>query len=131
MEVMALRVAKNGPKFHEAEAGPPSDVGKKIFTGPFGMSPGFQKLTLENLANMLSGSCGTLELPFGPVVDVTGIKGEYDLRMKTVPNPDSGPRTLNDQLCEALPQLGLEFKHEKVPVEMYTIDSAEKAPSDN
>jgi uncharacterized protein (TIGR03435 family) len=132
MEVVALRVAKNGPKFHQAEAGPPSDADGKPHTGPFGMSPMFQKLTLETLANMLSGSCGTLELPFGPVVDMTGIKGEYDLRMKTAPNPDSGgPRTLIDQVCEALPQLGLEFKREKVPVETYVIDSAERVPSEN
>jgi uncharacterized protein (TIGR03435 family) len=80
---------------------------------------------------MLSGVCGTLELPFGPVIDMTGLKGEYDLGVQTRPNPDSGPRTLIDQFCEAAPQLGLEFKREKVPIDMYVIESADKVPTEN
>jgi uncharacterized protein (TIGR03435 family) len=99
---------------------------------PSGMSPGFfQKRSLEMLANMLSGTCGTLEIPFGPVVDMTGLKGEYDLRVETRPNPGTGPRPLNDQYCEAVRQLGLEFKRQKVPMDIYVIDSAERVPAGN
>jgi uncharacterized protein (TIGR03435 family) len=130
-QVMALVVAKSGPKFHEAQGGAATDAGGEPFTGPLGMSPFFQKIRMETLATVLSGACGTLDLPFGPVVDMTGLKGEYDLRMTTKPNPDSGPRTMLDQVCEALPQLGLEFKRQKVPIEMYVIDSAEKVPTEN
>lgn len=129
-EVMALVVAKSGPKFQlatEAHAA----TSETNAPGVFGMGPMFQKVSFGTLANMLSGVCGTFELPFGPVIDMTGLKGEYDLRVKTRPNPDSGPRTLIDQFCEAAPQLGLEFKREKVPIDMYVIDLADRVPTEN
>lgn len=133
--VMALVVAKSGPKLHEAEDRPPSDGDGKPFTGPIGMGPLFQGLTMEDLATRLSGVCGTLELPMGPVVDMTGLKGKYDLRLMTKPNPDAvgstGQRTVIDQVCEALPQDGLEFKRQRVPMQIYIVDSAEKVPTAN
>jgi uncharacterized protein (TIGR03435 family) len=130
MDVMALTVASNGPKFHEAEEGHAS-ADSKSFDGPIGMSPLFQGLSMEDLATRLSGVCGTLELPFGPVVDMTGLKGKYDLHLMTKPNPGSGPRTIIDQVCEALPQIGLEFKRQKLPMLTYIVDFAEKVPSGN
>ncbi len=131
-QVMALVIAKGGAKFHAVDPATATNGDLAAANVSFGMSPGFfGKQNMETLANMLSGVCGTLELPFGPVVDRTGLKGDYDLRVETVPNPDSGPRTLIDQYCEAAPKIGLEFKRETVPLDSYVIDSAEKTPTEN
>jgi uncharacterized protein (TIGR03435 family) len=130
-EVMALVVAKSGPKFHLATEPQAANGETSAANVAFGMGPMFRKVSFETLAHMLSGVCGTLELPFGPVIDMTGNEGDYDLRVQTRANPDSGPRTLIDQFCEAAPQLGLELKREKVPIDLYVIDSADKVPTDN
>lgn len=78
---------------------------------------------------MLSGSCGTLN--FLPVIDGTGLTGSYDLRTNTVANPSGLPRTLTDQACEAISQLGLEFKRQTVSIQTYAIDFAERTPTEN
>ena len=79
-----------------------------------------------------------------PVVDMTGLQGEYDYKlaftpgglaiMKSMPppppgapDPDSGP-----SLFTALQdQLGLRLEPRKGPVDFIVVDSAEKVPTEN
>lgn len=129
LDVMVLSISKNGPKFQEAVAASPPNGYVKSDSGVFGQSALFKNIKMEIFVNMLSGNCGTLN--FLPVIDGTGLTGSYDLRTSTIANPNGLPRTLTDQLCEAISQLGLEFKRQKMPIQIYVIDSAEQTPTEN
>lgn len=118
IDVMVLSISKNGPKFHEV---PPID--------PSNGSVSSMHMKMETFVNMLSGNCGTLN--FLPVIDGTGLTGTYDLKMETQANPTGLPRTAMDQQCETISQLGLEFKRQKLPIQIYVIDSAERTPTEN
>lgn len=65
-----------------------------------------------------------------PVVDKTGISGNYDVTLTYAPedSTDSSSPSIYTALKE---QLGLELHAEKVPVEMLVIDSVNKMPTEN
>lgn len=126
--VIALVVRKGGPKLRPAQQAPP-DGNTEMGPGGLGMSPMFQKIGLRDYARWMSGSCATLD--FRPVIDMTGLEGEFDLRMETQPLDDGIRRTFVDQLCENVSQLGLELRRQNVPTLFYVIDSAERTPAEN
>lgn len=70
------------------------------------------------LANVLSN------IGPGPVVDQTGLRGEYDFTLSW--DETNGP-VLTTALQE---QLGLKLEPQKVPVPQFVIDSAEKPETD-
>jgi bla regulator protein blaR1 len=96
--------------------------------------------TLQQLAEALSSTLGA------PVVDRTGIEGQFDLSLQWTPDPESSPRTLKSgepapppppdalsgpSLFTALQQtLGLKLERQKAPVEVVVIDHASR-PSEN
>lgn len=155
-----LVVAKNGPKFKEAQppAPKPDPAGdaKKGPSGPMKLGddgypviPGgtggafmqgrariyFPQMTMALLAGQLSGQLGK------PVTDATGLKGKYDIGMYWVADgaptaaPDPGVPTAPDPaptLMEALQdQLGLRLQSKKGTVEFVVVDRAERVPSEN
>jgi uncharacterized protein (TIGR03435 family) len=178
--IYALIVGKNGPKLKESskEEAPPTDGdapgggrgpigppqrdkngfpvlrggrGNLIFMGPNGrlqMTSGHA--TMAMLAATLSGQIGR------PVVDQTGLAGEYDYQLEFTreglampkgmpmmgppPGGDGGrgPAPTGDG-GEAGPsiftavqeQLGLRLESRKGPVELIVVDSAEKTPTEN
>jgi uncharacterized protein (TIGR03435 family) len=68
---------------------------------------------MQGLANLLSN------VGPGPVVDKTGLTGEYDFKL-------SWDETNGPALTTAIQELGLKLEAEKVPIQMFVVDSAEK-----
>jgi uncharacterized protein (TIGR03435 family) len=156
MPVDELTVAKGGPKFKawspdderklaEAAANPGS---QKATAGPDGyavlpagvsfslINNGHARLRGEkelmpNFAERLSGITG------GPVLDATGLKGEYAFTLSWIipipgapaPPPDLDPGP--DLFTALQEQLGLKLDPKKAPVEMLVVDHAEKIPVEN
>jgi uncharacterized protein (TIGR03435 family) len=114
----ALVGAKNGPKLQESK----SDEAALSFPKP---SPGepitltARKLSMATLVNTLS-----VVAP-GPVIDQTGLTGEYDLKL-------SWDETAGPSLFTALQeQLGLRLNAQKVPNLFFVIESAQKLSPTN
>jgi uncharacterized protein (TIGR03435 family) len=112
----ALLVAKNGPKIQAAKG---EDVefslgggGKPIPGQPVCLTA--RKWPVSNLATILT------QMGKGPVVDKTGLTGEYDFRLCW--NDTDGP-SLFSALQE---QLGLKFEAQRVPVSFFIVESAQK-----
>jgi uncharacterized protein (TIGR03435 family) len=158
MSIYSLTVAKNGPKLKKAAPDPPHDAndaadapnggGGKLAADADGypaLRPGMtmaimstpigprarlaNKEHTEWLAGMLSGQLGR------PVVDATGLTGEYDISLYWIPQrPDSiaaddpnGP----DLIAALQQQLGLKLEPKKGPIEVLVVDHAEKTPTAN
>ena len=126
MPVYGLVVAKKGIKFQpSAETGSRSDASNTHYVGT---------VTMDRFAEFLARR---MDLP---VLDMTGLKGNYDLTLDWVPesrqsgenkgavgDSPSGP-TLVDALLE---QLGLKLEPRKAPIEIVVVDHAERVPTEN
>jgi uncharacterized protein (TIGR03435 family) len=126
--IFSLVIAKGGikPNGLAATQSPPKGInaGRTSMTG--------EPASMKDLAYKLS------RLLQRPVVNHTGLEGNYDFKLEWTPDP--GPPTPDGQPAEisAGPslfsaiqqQLGLRLEAEKGPVEVLVIDHAEK-PSDN
>jgi uncharacterized protein (TIGR03435 family) len=118
LPVYSLVVAKNGPKLtvHSGTDGASTNT-----------SHGSGKATLVAMQVSMAGLADRLGRDLGAaVVDNTGLKGEYDVKLEWAPNQtaDSALPSLFIALQE---QLGLRLESTKGPVEVVVIDSAEKA----
>lgn len=110
-------VAKSGSKLKEhvgpgaSAIGASSEAGKVSITGA--------KTTMARLAEYLAAQAGR------PVVDNTGLKGEYDFRVEwsTDDTDTSGPSVF----AAFDEQLGLRLDATKGPIEMIVVDRVEKA----
>ena len=133
--VYALVVAKNGPKLQEAKGGPGPMVrmGMGQFNG--------QGVEMQMLATVLSDQVGRT------VIDRTGLKGKFDVKLQWTPDPGQGfgapgppppgveapppPDPNGPSIFTALQeQLGLRLESQKGPVQALVIDRVEK-PSEN
>ncbi len=166
--VYALVVMKGGPKLRESakvdpaaekDAPPPQGPppmgkdgrpmmpkggrGMMVMFGPKGLHLQAGRSSMEQFAAMLSNQLGR------PVLDMTGLKGEYDYEldfspeglpglrgMPAMPPPggaggDSGPSEGGVTLFTAIQDLGLKLDSRKAPVDQIVVDSAEKAPTEN
>lgn len=148
LPVYKLIVARNGPKFHESKpkatpaAGTMGPNGHaRPETRPLGGFPGDTRIFATEMppfAKALSFNLGRI------VLDETGLKGKYDLRLDFAPyrsqsemfggtpidkplSPDSSGPSIFTALQE---QLGLKLESTKGPVEVIVIDHIEK-PSEN
>jgi len=113
----ALVVGKNGPRMKPA-------MGDETIVG-FGDQkpmPG-QPITLTARRTPMPLLAKMISLD-GPVVDKTGLTGEYDFTLSW--DDDKGP-TLQTAVEE---QLGLKLEPQKVPVSLFVIESAQR-PSAN
>jgi uncharacterized protein (TIGR03435 family) len=129
--VYGLVVTKSGIKFKEAPAGDGHSSNSKNthYTG--------KAVSMETFAAFLSRRQDL------PVLDMTGLKGFYDLTLDWFPEPKpsedkpsedkpaqdkpAGP-TLPDALQN---QLGLKLENRKAPIEIVIVDHAEKLPTEN
>jgi uncharacterized protein (TIGR03435 family) len=114
----ALVVGKNGPKLKPASGDEP-DAGwgpsLKPGRGPNTLTA--RKYSMPKLADLLTGLGD-------PVIDKTGLTGDYDFTL-------SWDETDGPQLSTALQQqLGLKFESQKVPASFLIIESAQK-PTEN
>ena len=116
----SLVVAKNGPKLHPST----SEEQKVTFIGangeelpkPMGRAIRLnaRKCSVSTLRDLIAFA-GNI----GPGVDKTGLTGVYDFTLSW--NEEEGP-----SLASALHELGLELKREKVSVDRFVLDSAQK-----
>jgi uncharacterized protein (TIGR03435 family) len=135
MPAYALIVAKGGSKLQPpvGETNLPADVPKSRinYYGRGRIQGHFA--TLANLSRTLAGEP---EIAGRPVVDKTGLTGQYDftLHWSVDPGPGAAPTDPGEQwpsLFTALEeQLGLKLTPEKEQIEVIVVDSAEK-PSEN
>jgi uncharacterized protein (TIGR03435 family) len=149
MPVFELAVAKNGPKIREAvpangakDDRPAGEVqrdkdGFPILTGGMTMAvvPGHARIRSDNqpiswFVRMLAGQF------HGPVVDATGLKGNYDFLLSWAFGEADAPGGSADAYRPALvsaiqSQLGLKLEQKKGSAELLVVDSIEKAPTAN
>ncbi len=108
-----LELAKNGPKLEKAE-----DEQARTNSGR-GLIDA-RTITMTRFAEVLSRQ---MDLP---VVDNTGLKGAFNLKLQWTPETDSG-LSIFTAIQE---QLGLRLQSRKTPIENLVIDHAER-PSEN
>jgi len=117
----ALLVAKNGPKLRTST----SEEQKLTFIGPNGeelLKPVSRAIKVNARKYSLSGLKDLIAFvgDIGPGVDRTGLTGVYDFTLSW--NEEEGL-----SLASALrDQLGLEVRREKVSVDRFVLDSAQK-----
>jgi uncharacterized protein (TIGR03435 family) len=119
--VYSLVTAKNGPKLTKHTGTPGHSMDS--YGGKDKRSMTATSLTMTDLASFLAQQMDR------PVIDNTGIKGEFDVKLEWSPDQigeSSGPSVFT-ALQE---QLGLRLESGKGPVEILVIDSIEK-PSEN
>jgi uncharacterized protein (TIGR03435 family) len=148
LPVYALVVAKNGPKLHES-ADTPDDAAAAPPSTPNGPQPrhsfrmnGSGDLTvlaqsMDMFADLLARLAGR------PIINETGLKGNYDFALKWT--PDEGRGQLAGGPADTAPpgdasgpsiftalqeQLGLKLESRKGPVDTIAIDHVER-PSEN
>jgi uncharacterized protein (TIGR03435 family) len=118
--IYALTVGKNGLKIRDSTDDTPPST--RMGVGHMEL----HKVTMQRLADLLSGT--TLKMDERPVVDMTGLKGVYDVTLDWAPeDADTEKPSLSTAVAE---QLGLKLEAQKAPVEILVIDHAEK-PSEN
>lgn len=147
--VYALQVANGGAKLKPTEVKPNDDSPKAL--GPDGrprpmmmfMFPPGGEVTLtapsasmESLVELMS------RFTAKPVVDMTGIKGQYEFELFFAAETDEGPHTPAvdgvatpvvpaPSVLDAVKEYGLRLEARKAPMEMLIVTHLEKAPTEN
>ncbi len=127
--IYALVVAKGGSKLEP-------NSGKHFAIMRYRRQIVFQKVTMARVARALSGPFRSDELG-RPVVDRTGLTGEFDFTLEWAPEIMSQGRRLKSSqelggpsIFTAVQQVGLRLQTEKGPVDVMVIDHVER-PSEN
>jgi uncharacterized protein (TIGR03435 family) len=110
-------------------------------SGPATVHVEMRRATMLSFSRFLTGRLNR------PVLDRTGIAGEYDIdfdaSIMETNKPDVAPEGSNGSpmappgpppsmaIGTAIQQLGLSLESRKAPVEWLVVDSAEKAPTEN
>ena len=137
MAVYVMTVAKGGPKFQETKGeGPMTAAPEKVAIN-------IKSVSLFELAAEFSG-----KLLDRPVIDQTGLKGRYDIRVDMTPmraaaagggeerSVDRNPAAERANQIAALidllgDQLGIKLESGKQPVDVLVVDHAERTPTAN
>jgi uncharacterized protein (TIGR03435 family) len=120
--IYILTVANTGLRAKES-AGDNTAMTNRMGTGHMVL----HKTSMQRLADLLSGE--TLKTGERPVVDMTGLKGVYEMTLDW--SPEAAPSLEKPSLFTAVTeQLGLKLEARRAPVEILVIDRAEK-PSGN
>jgi uncharacterized protein (TIGR03435 family) len=132
MAVYVMTLTKDGPKFKETEG-----EGALTVTPEKG-AMSVKGISLFELAAEFSG-----KMLGRPVIDQTGLKGRYDIRLDMSPmgaaNSGGGERgerpdradQVNALIGLLRDQLGLKLDGGKQPVDVLVVDHAEKTPTGN
>ncbi|MEI9814868.1 MAG: TIGR03435 family protein [Acidobacteriota bacterium] len=140
--VYALVVGKDGPKLQPGDAKAASErstalgpdgrprPGMTYSMAPFGIELQAPSASLPTVVEFLSRFMDR------PVVDMTGLAGQYNLTLAFVPEKmgansgvtftEPGPT-----LYEAVQQYGLKLEARKAPLPLLTVIHAEKTPTEN
>jgi uncharacterized protein (TIGR03435 family) len=129
MPVYAMTLAKGGPKFQESATEGTFALEQ---TGAFMLAAHHARMT--DLAQGIGAEIGR------PVVDETGLKGRYEIRMNLAPyaaraadgGTSPGQFDMMSILFTGLQDLlGLKLEARKQSVDVLVIDHAEKTPTEN
>jgi uncharacterized protein (TIGR03435 family) len=141
-----LIAGKDGPKFKPAGNEPPAPVAdthqhsqQKVDSegfpelakpGMIGMNGRIRlyqtHMTMAQLARTISGQLGR------PVIDSTGLRGEYEIRLFWVSEQATNDGTAGPTILRAVQdQLGLHLQPGRGPIEFLVIDHVEKTPTEN
>ncbi len=137
LRVYELEIAQGGLRMKEypvdaasANEGlkppPPLSAPPLGYQGPVNVVLG--KASMERVANVLSGLLGE------PVTDGTGLKGNYDIKLRAlvVPQHTDAASSSEPDLFEALwEQLGLKLVRKKSLVAVLVVDHMERTPTEN
>jgi uncharacterized protein (TIGR03435 family) len=125
MPVYVLTLAKGGPKFSPSTTEGPLAAGqdKRVLT--------IRNVSMFELAMEMSG-----KLFDRPLVDATGLKGRYDIRIDASDTLAGGPGTgqmeaVNAMIQALQEQLGLKAEARKDWVDVLIVDHADKTPTAN
>jgi uncharacterized protein (TIGR03435 family) len=129
--VYALLVSKTGVKFKASDPGAkPARVGRAISPTARGRELTWTGASMEEFADLIRNSDGLDRL----VVDQTGLKGRYDIKIAYVAQNRIGTQPLGPEdvdIFAALPaQLGLILAPQKAMVRRLVVDHSEN-PSEN
>ena len=128
MPVYALVAGKNGPKFKET----PPDTNEISHFGVNGRNQNFTlfKASMDDVA-------GSIQSAFGvdrPVLDKTGLTGEYTVKLEATPEyvlSRGDPQTGDVSVFRAVQeQLGLKLESQKADIEVLIVDHIDK-PTEN
>lgn len=145
--VYVLSVGNGGARLKPAEVKPNDNAPKALgedgqprASMMFGIRPGGIFITapsasLASLAGLMS------RFTARPVVDLTGIQGQYDFSLTFAPEVNNSPLTippLPDREIDSPPsvfdsvkQYGLRLEARKAPIEMIVVAHLEKTPTEN
>lgn len=140
MSILALTVAKGGPKFTEALATPAPGDPHPLPSGSFVTTNNGTEWTIISnqtpLRILVTALSGQPEVSGRAIVDQTGLDANYSFALKWTPQSLSGGAAaasdaLGPSLFTALQeQLGLRLESTKAPVDVLVIDHVEQ-PSPN
>jgi uncharacterized protein (TIGR03435 family) len=126
LSFLALEVGKTGSKLREAQEGTESS-GNKFLIGTIASN----RVSMQMLTTVLSRFLRE------PILDMTGMKGYYEVKLEWVPEPGQlgapatdaagGPTIFN----AVQTQLGLTLKPQKRPMDVIVVDHAERVPLEN
>lgn len=130
LRVYMLLVDKGGPKLHPTTGEPRPSTSPQNFHGD-----------MRQFANLISIqlSIPTIDDPTRPaiasgppvpVVDKTGIEGNYDISVDLPPR-DLGGDSFTRWQRALQDQLGLKLENQKAPVEVLVVERADRVPSGN
>ena len=127
MPVFALRLSKDGPKLTPSKSDPATKPNQQVNNGPGYRALRFTNFSMPALALMM--------LPYvdRPVVDQTGLNGQYDFNLSytydetRAPTDGTAPPSLFTAIQE---QMGLKLEPVKAPVEVLVVEAVER-PSAN
>jgi uncharacterized protein (TIGR03435 family) len=133
--VYNLVVAKDGPKFPEHKHGPddPPDVGK--------LTLGAVHWTEYDVANYINVTMGFVAAGLAarldrPVVDKTGLTGQYDLTIKPLPITHYDPKSSTVEntdfagIIDGVKNLGLRLEPVKADTSVLIIDRIDRPAGD-
>lgn len=146
MQVYSLVVGKDGPKLKDAQAMPGNQTlamgtdGKPRALVGFGGNANSVTVSAPS-ASLLTLVGVTSRFTAKPLVDDTGIKGDYNFTLTFAPevttslgvqpgNP-AGPSDPAPTLSEAVKQYGLRVETKKATVDMFVVTHAEKTATAN
>ena len=148
--VYVLTMDAGGPKLKAADSNKSADLPTGL--GPDGRPRPVMQYSMSNSGITLMAPAATLatvaeflsRMMERPVVDMTGLTGQFDITLPFMPEifrgasaasatrdgarmfPEAGPT-----LFEAVKALGLKLEAKKAPIEMLTVVRAERAPTEN
>ena len=118
MQVLALVAGKSGVKIKEIGPGP----GENVIVNRHAGHLSAEQMPMSQLVSILRSELKQ------PVIDMTGIKGVFDVKLDWA--PDQGDGNLPSLFTAIEEQLGLKLRAEKQPIEILIVDRAQR-PSEN